>query len=406
MVVLGLLVTLAIAKNLRIFFSFLFSGKGFPQCDDSKWYLTYAGAIWQNLTDGLDMNDILYFGYNILLTTLLAIFKDPVVVIFIQAVIAGIGVILVYKISHILFNRTTAIIASLFYISTWDITLWSMYILSDSFFISLLLLSVYLLIMALETGLKKYKLLFAATALYMLVFRPTGIISLVFILIYLAIRVEKKSLVQLIKNHRWVIGGVLAVAGLVGVYLVTGNKFDLFINSLQFNAKKVLYNVYAKGWIYDKPTVHDYFFRSDYKINICNSLVLSYLINNWQHVLILYAKRAVAFLGHWVWKTDLSSVAGVMMFVSNLVPTVLFFTGTIAAIRNRLFKKAAVVWLVILAIFIFCVLVFIDWMYRYRAPAIPFIAIVAAYGADRIIHGTLIIVKRYGDAAKWKKGKC
>ena len=121
-------------KSYGIFFVLLTSGHGLPQSTDSQWYLDYANALVANFCDGVDMNDVLYLGYNLLLSLLLYIFKDPVIIVFIQAVTAALGVILVYKIANMLFNRTTAIIAALFYCAAWDITLWSMYILSDSFF--------------------------------------------------------------------------------------------------------------------------------------------------------------------------------------------------------------------------------------------------------------------------------
>jgi len=45
-------------------------------------------------------------------------------------------------------------------------------------------------------------------------------------------------------------------------------------------------------------------------------------------------------------------------------------------------------------------------MYRYKAPSIPFIAIIAAYGSDRIIHGVIAAAKASINlAAAWRKGK-
>jgi hypothetical protein len=169
----------------------------------------------------------------------------------------------------------------------------------------------------------------------------------------------------------------------------------------------VLYNIYAKGWIYDKPTAYDYFFKPDYTINVFNSLTISFFANNWDHVFILYVKRMIAFLGKWVWEINLKSLPGIIQFVEDALPTALFLTGTIAAIANRQFRRASILWLIILAVFSFCVLVFIDWMYRYRAPATPFIAIVAAYGAERILHSVALLGNKYMEMLNvWKKVKC
>ena len=179
------------------------------------------------------------------------------------------------------------------------------------------------------------------------------------------------------------------------IYIYTEHKLDPLVESLQFNVKSILYNVYAKGWIYDKSTSYDYFFNPDYSININNSLILSFIINNWDHIFVIYLRRAYAFLGTWVWEANLNSLLGLISFAGNLLPLALFATGTITAIVNGQFRKASILWLLILAVFAFCVLLFIDAMYRYRFPAMPFIAIVAAYGLERLICGGRIIAKRY-----------
>ena len=194
------LVLLTIIKTLGYFFWRLFSGQGIYQSDDSKWYLDYANSLMANFTVGLNMNDMLYLGYNLLLTLLLAVFKDPIIIVFIQGVAASLSVILVYKIAYMLFNRATAVIASVFYCCMWDITLWSMYILSDSFFVSLLLLCVYFLLIALESNRQRYYCFFIMTSLYMLVFRPTGIVMMAVMLVYIAIRLDRKSVLILLKS--------------------------------------------------------------------------------------------------------------------------------------------------------------------------------------------------------------
>ncbi|MDF2959086.1 MAG: hypothetical protein K0S39_821 [Paenibacillus sp.] len=390
------LVLLALDKIVGHYLWLLKSGRGLPQSEDSQWYINYANALMNDFTIGFHMNDLLYFGYNILLTLLLALFKDPVTVIFVQAVTASLSVILVYQIARMLFNRTTAIIASYFYYDTYAITLWAMYILSDSFFITVLLLCVYFLLLSMETNKRIYRILFMVTSLYMLVFRPAGIVAFCFIMLYVAV-MYRTTVTAFIKKHRFAVGGSAAAVLGACVFMYSAGKLTPLITSLQFNAKMVLYNVYAKGWVYDRSTPQDYFFKPDYTVNICNSLILSFIINNWDHVLVLYGKRVIAFFGKWVWQTDLTSIRGILRFADHLLPSLLFAAGTIAALVNRSFKKASIVWLVILAVFIFCILLFIDGMYRYRAPAIPFIAIAAAYGAERIIRVAVSLTKKYAE---------
>jgi 4-amino-4-deoxy-L-arabinose transferase-like glycosyltransferase len=354
---------------------------------------------------GLDMNDVLYIGYNVLLTLMLAVFKDPIAIIFIQVITASLSVILVYKISKLIFNRMTAVIASLLYAYSWDITLWSTYILTDSFFISLLLLSVFCLLKFYESGKNVYKILFIVTAIYMLIFRPAGIVTVSFIMVYVLINLNRATLLGFFKRYKYVIGGVLVVAVISCLFVFTSNKLDPLIASLQFNAKKVLYNIYATGWLFDKASPYDHKYRPDYTINIFNSLILSFIVNNWDHILMICGRRALALLGRWVFTIDLTTIRGVLRFGWYSLPVIMFLIGTFAAIRNGLSKKASILWLAILASCVFCVIFFIDSMYRYRAPALPFVFIAAAYGADRVIQFIILVTKKYAGKLLWNKQK-
>ncbi|TBL77277.1 glycosyltransferase family 39 protein [Paenibacillus thalictri] len=399
------LALLSLDVRLRYLLYLLSSGKGLPYSEDAQWYIDYAQNLIATFSIGHEMNDLMYIGFNVLLALLLAIVKDPLIVMYIQVVTAALSVILVYKIARILFNRTTAILAGYFFHDLWDITLWTVYVLADSFFISLLLLCVYFLLQFKDTGKKAYKILFIVSAIYMLVFKPTGIVMVMFIAIYLLLNTHRETIFTFLKKHRLAIGGSLTILIIASLSLYLGHKLDPLITSMQFNAKKVLYNIYAKGWIYDKPSNYDHFFRPDYTINIFNSLILSFLIHNWDHILVIYARRALAFLGRWVWDIDLHSKRGIVKFADNLMPSLLFILSTVSAFKTGTFRKASILWLIVLAIFIFCIVFFIDGLYRYRAPAIPFIVIIVGYGAERIIYAAIYMIKKYTGKLLWKKKK-
>ncbi|RKN78263.1 glycosyltransferase family 39 protein [Paenibacillus ginsengarvi] len=396
------IVALSLYVRLRYFF-FLANNSKFPDSADSQWYLAYARSLISDFDIGSHMNDLMYLGYNTLLTLLLLIFKNTETILLIQTVTASLSVILVFKIARMLFNRTTAVIASIFYAYSWDITLWSTYILTDSFFISLLLLCVYFLLKSLESDKKAYKWLFALTAAYMCIFRPTGLLSFLFIVIYLVIRMDKRKAMAFIRKYKYALGGGAAAIIAVFAILLLGGKLTPLIQSLQYNAKLVLYNIYAKGWVYDQPTPGAMPYKPDYRIDIADSLILSFLVHNWDHIAVLYARRVVAFLGRWVWLTDLHTLGGIKRFVIHMIPTFLFLIGFLATIVNRVFKKTSIIWLSFLAIFIFCIILFIDGMYRYRAPSIPFIAIAVAYGADSILRTLYRFIRKYADKLPWKR---
>jgi 4-amino-4-deoxy-L-arabinose transferase-like glycosyltransferase len=335
----------------------------------------------------MNIDEILYMGYNLLLTGLLALFKDPVAIVYAQALVASLAIILIYQIGRILFNKRTGVIAGLFYLYNWDVTLWSTYLLSDSFFVSLLILCVYLLIRALESRRNQDRILFVAAALYLLLFRPTGVAVVAVLTLFVLFRLDHAGLRRFAARHRWLLAGSLLTVVLLAGSLYVAHYFDGFFESLRYNVKLVIYNVYAKGRIYDIATAYDYYYRPNYTIDKFDSLGLSFILNNWDAVSVLYFRRTVAFLGVWAWMTPLRSMIDVAFYLFKLLPAVLFVAGTVAAIREGTFARAALLWGIVLAVFAFCILLFIDAMYRYRFPAMPFVGIVAAYGLDRIISG-------------------
>ena len=387
------LVALSLYRTAGHAWWLVLTGRGLPKSSDSYWYISYACGLLENFSIGLNMDEVLYLGYNLLLALLIGIFKTSVAVVLVQALTASLAIILVYKIALLLFNRTTAVMAGFFYLYNWDVTLWSTYVLSDSFFVSLMLLCVYLLLRAAEPGNLGYRLAFGATALYLCFFRPTGILIAAMMILYIGSRLDRKKTLAVLQKYAWGLGGLVVAVALVGGYFYSRNVFDPLTRSLQYNLKLVLYNVYAKGWVYDIATAYDYFFRPNYAIDVADSLVLSFLVNNWEPISVLYARRAIAFLGAWTWQVPIRTVGDSLYFVYKMLPAFLFAVGTAAAIRNGKFGRAAIVWLIVLAVFAFCVLLFIDAMYRYRFPAMPFVAIVAAYGADRIIAGGRVLVQ-------------
>ncbi|WP_164821332.1 glycosyltransferase family 39 protein [Paenibacillus koleovorans] len=396
------LLWISLKVRLQYFFYLLSTPQGLPDSADSRWYLSYARRLLDDFQIGAQMNDLFYLSYNLLLACLLKLLGSPAKIVFLQSVTAGLSVVLVYLIARRLFNRTTAVIAAFVYAYMWEITLWSTYILTESFFISLLLLCVYLLLLAVESPKLLFRWLFAAAALVLFFFRPTGMLAVLFMLFYIGVRIGRAKITAFIRPYPYTWIGI-AMAVLFLFLLALGNGLlDPLLASMRYNVKLVLYNVYAKGWIYDHPSAHDLAYRPDYRIDIGNSLILSFLIHNWDHIMVLYAKRAVAFLGPWVWKLDLTTGAGIQKAVRLLLPSLLFALASIAALWNGTLRRASILWLMPGLVFLWCLLFFIDGMYRYRAPGMPFMAIVAAYGADRVVRWVLLLVRTLVELARHK----
>src|SRR5665647_2159503 len=110
------LVLLSLYRTLGHVLWLVISRRGLPQSPDGQWYINYAYALIENFSIHLNVDEVLYVGYNLLLTLLLFLFRDPVIVIYIQALTAGFAIILVYKIAQVLFNKRTALFAALGYL--------------------------------------------------------------------------------------------------------------------------------------------------------------------------------------------------------------------------------------------------------------------------------------------------
>lgn len=388
----GALLLLALVPRLAYYFNRLLSEKGLPQAHDTEWYLRHASLLLSNFHIDIDFNGIFYLSYYSLLALMLVFVKTQAGIVFIQMLINAASVVLVYKISILLFNRRTGILAGVFYALLWPVIYWSIYIITDSLFISLMLLQVYFLLKAYDTGKKSYWGLFTATSLYMVFFRPTGVVTLTFVFVYIIINLKTKGYVNKYKPYIICAGVVAAIAA---VYLAGVVSASSLGRSLYYNMRWLLLHNYAEGRIYDIVTPYDYKYRAVTGPRFSDNFVISFFINNWNHILVLYGKRIVSFAGVWVWKLD---SVGMLVRLKYILPVTaaLFVTGAgiSGMIRRKIFRKASILIFVVLSILFFTVFFFMDSAYRYRVPALVFLAIIGAYGVDICIDVGLKGLKR------------
>ena len=372
-----LLLTLSFYHYTRHFLIVKNSPQGLPVTADSAWYLDYAHKVLSGTGIGASVNDILYMGYNMLLVLLLAICKKPESILIAQVVATSLGVILVYQIALLLFNRITAVLAGIMYALSIDLNIWTVYLLSDSFFTTLLLLNTFLLLKYFQTRKKTYEIASIITLIWLFFFRPNGIITVLFLTPYILYHSNITHFVlSKVKKYRYIFITLTLLMLATISYLLYANKLNSFFSSFHFNMKLLLYNVYAKGWIYDISTPYDHQWRPNYTI-IDDHELLSFIYFNWLDILIMMKKKALAFLGYWVVYSN--PIYKLSMFIFS-IPTIFFFIGTLGCIIQRKIAKASILYYIIASVFIFCIIFFIDNMYRYRVPAMPAIYIIIAYG--------------------------
>lgn len=377
------LVTMSLLPRVVYYFYNLISEGGLPQAHDTQWYLEHAQLLISQRHIDFDFNGVFYLSYYSLLALLLLIFKTPAAVVFVQMLINAFSVILAYKITLMLFNRRTAVITGMIYAFLWPMIFWSIYIITDSLFISLLLLQVYFLLKAFEERKRVYGYSFFFTSLYMIFFRPTGIITLTFLCMYIIINLELKSYVN---RHKAFVLCVGILAAATFLYLAGSTILSPLKESLYNNMRWLLLDNYAHGRIYDIPTPYDYSFNAVTDTNIFNNFIVSFFVNNGKHIVILYGKRIVSFVGVWVWKLNEIGMADRLKYlVPAMTGCFIAAVGLSRMIKKEIFKKSSILVFVVMSILCFTVFFFMDSAYRYRVPAFVFLGMIGAYGMDGCI---------------------
>jgi hypothetical protein len=202
---------------------------------------------------------------------------------------------------------------------------------------------------------------------------------IVLYMLYYEYKVFKSGLKKYLYN---VLAALIVFAGAFTYLMLTGALNAIF-SSFGESMKWLLSSNYAEGHLYDTATRYDYKYEADLRTNIFNNFVLSFFINNWYNILMLYLKRMVAFIGVWILNFDSGSIIGMIKYI--LFALTPFIFGIYCMKKNKIMKKAALLLFVILSVVFFCVFFFMDASYRYRVPSLPFIGIVMAYGVDRLM---------------------
>lgn len=373
------------------------SPNGFPKTHDTYWYMDHANELLQNFKIVPDFNGVFYIGYYGLLAFVLWIFKSEVFMIWLQVIINALSVVLVFRIAEMVFNRRVAVIAGILYIASYELKFWSVYLLTDSLFVTNVLLTVFFWLAFIEIGKKKYLYSTAGSMLYMVILRPAGIITLGFFIFYLILSLDYKKLAGILRKRLFLsiigITGGVAVLGFVAYKVVLGSVGMSFF----WNLRWLLYGNYSAGQIFDIPTPYDHKFTAVKSADVMDNYVLSYFIHNGSHILILYIKRFFSFWGDlWIWHFRFQSRQEALRYFTNLAPILLMVVGMGWAAFGKRMEKALLLFIPIISAVLFCMIFFLDNAWRYRLPSIPFSRIFMACGIEAGIQLLLFLANRVG----------
>ena len=374
-----ILIVLSLFTRLGYFLTNIFFCGGLPQAYDTQWYIEHANLLLSSFHIDMDFNGVFYIGYYAPLAILLFVFKSEVFIVFIQMLVNALCVVPVYRIASILFNERTAFFSGLFYIATWPLVYWSMFILTDSFFVALLLALTYFLVMFFESRRNKYLALFVLGALYTVFYRPNGIITAVIMSIYIIIRMDAKVALEKLRRRKVGVAIILTAIVLTVAAVLESGVINGFLSDLSYNFGGLLMSHYATGQIFDQPTQYDYIYEPVFNEDYFNSFNLSFLINNWKEMLIIFSRRAAYFWAVAFWKLSPGKLYFAAAYLFGLI-------GIIGVAMKKMLKQTSVLLLLIASIQIFCILFFIDGSFRYRVPALVFLNFFAAFGADFVLN--------------------
>jgi 4-amino-4-deoxy-L-arabinose transferase and related glycosyltransferases of PMT family len=350
-----------------------------PQAYDTKMYLEQAYAFINEGIIDKDFNGIFYVSYYSFLGVLLKIFRSTDIIVYIQMFINALTVILVYKLGKEIFNRRAAIVSGILYSFLYPLIHWSIFITTDSLFITLMLLQAYFAVLCVKYNRRDSWIKLVILSVYMIFFRPTGIVTLAFTALYLMINADIKGFIS--RHKKIMISFAVVLAGLLIVIVKIMISLPL-TGSLQRNLYWLLTEVYTNGQVYDIKTPYDMKFEAIIPPGNDFTFAALYFKHNFSKILLLYLRRIASFSGVWIWKLNTMSVFKTVTYLLFYgMSFVLLVIGIIDTFRQKLARKGSIVFFMILSIMLFTTFFFMDSAYRYRVPALVFGIFLIAQGA-------------------------
>jgi len=384
-----LLLTIALIVRFQYAFNIFFTQGSFPKTNDSYWYIDHANELIQRFSIELGFNGIFYISYYSVVALFQFIFRNDSAVILFQVLLNAITVIPLFKTAEALLNKRTAIITSLIYIFMRELKYWSVFLLTDSIFISNIVFLIYSYTFFELTKKKKFLYLSIANAVYMILLRPAGTITVCFLIIFIIVKYIKpilKYVIQRKKTFILILVGIIPYISLA-VYFVLKSELGL---SFFWNLKWLIFKNYGAGQIFDIPTIFDHKYKPVINHKYFDNFVISFFINNFYHIAVIYAKRFIFLWGEmWIWSYHLNTFSHTIDYIRRCIPLVLSIWGMLRVIFRKKSDISLVLFVPIISTVIFCVIFFLDSGWRYRLPSLPFIAIFMAYGIEYLL--TLVL---------------
>jgi 4-amino-4-deoxy-L-arabinose transferase-like glycosyltransferase len=148
---------------------------------DAKRYLDGATNLLAHLP--LTGKQSSYIGYILVVALLKVLNVGTNTIVYIQILIASLAGLAVYELGRDLAGKTVGLLAALFFIFNFDIVRWHTYLLTDSLYISFVIISTWSIHLALKRG-KWFYLMSLLAIIFTALIRPNGWLFLIIAPIY------------------------------------------------------------------------------------------------------------------------------------------------------------------------------------------------------------------------------
>lgn len=185
----------------------------------------------------------LYMGYNLFVTFFIWSGIGEAKIILAQVLLTAVAGYCLYKLAYMLYDRRSALLAVLFYILYAEIHTWNFYILTDSIFVSLIIISLFLI--ARSRGWAKTIMAAIAVGLTVTV-RPNGMIILLAVIPYILYLLYKAKKIKVLVFVSIIVGALLGF----GVMKLLGSMLSRY--------GQLIPHSYAEGtiiWGYQELTL-------------------------------------------------------------------------------------------------------------------------------------------------------
>ena len=218
--------------------TFLYQKLGIKIANDSPRYLEYAHLI---LTKSIfyKPHDFWYLSYTLFITIVKLFSESNLYIILFQLILSWFSIIILYKSSLLLFkDLTIAFTTSFVYLSFIEISYWNFYVLTESFYTSMMCIAIYLVIRMYHYPNNKNLLFCLISCLITFFTKPTGISVAVALAILLAYQYKN----VILKTPKYVLIYSTIVIILIS-YILINSMLKTFILIENYLLGEIVYGI-------------------------------------------------------------------------------------------------------------------------------------------------------------------